>query len=72
MSKPPRRSINSLIRDAISKRYDMKASVSKSGNVTTPYMSFAPVADWWTTRTDAGCIRLYQRHILMFTFSPEN
>lgn len=71
-STPPRRSIESLIREAIGNRYGIRATISKDGKVNAGSMGLAPVSEWYTTRSDALNIRLYQRHILMFTFFSNN
>ena len=70
-SKPPKASIKSLIRRAISNRYDIKVTIAKDGSVSADFMKLSPVDEWYTTRTSAGSVRLYQRHTLMYTFSPE-
>lgn len=70
-NKPPKASIKSLIRKAILNRYDIKATITKDGSVSADFMKLSPVDEWHTTRTSAGSVLLYQRHILMYTFSPE-
>lgn len=70
-NKPPKTSIKSLIRKAIFNRYDIKATIAKDGSVSADFMKLSPVDEWHTTRTSAGSVRLYQRHILMYTFNSE-
>ena len=67
-NKPPKASIRSLIRQAIFNRYGIKAIITKDGKVNAASMGLAPVDEWRTTRSDSGNVRLYQRHVLMFTF----
>lgn len=69
--KPPRQSMRTLIRKAVKNRYDIAAKINSAGDVTADFMRLAPVADWHTTRSDAGSIRLYNRGFLFFTFGPD-
>jgi hypothetical protein len=70
--KPPRQSIRALIRKAIDNRYSMRAQISADGKVcANGWLNFDCVADWHTTRSSSGSVRLYARHVLFFTFGPD-
>lgn len=70
-NKPPKSSIKTLIRRAIDNRYGINASISRDGKVIAGTMGLAPVSEWYTTRSDSCNVRLYQRHVLMYTFNSE-
>lgn len=67
-NKPPKSNIKTLIRRAIDNRYGINASISRDGKVIAGTMGLAPVDEWYTTRSESGNVRLYQRHVLMYTF----
>lgn len=73
------RSINSLVREAYRNRYAFdRVTVSDAGNIQGHWentrqpldpVELGHIDDCRTTRTDTGT-RLYNRHLLVFTFAP--
>lgn len=70
IDKPPRQSIRTLIRKGLKARYSLPVSITTGGEVFAGGLRFSDVSDWRTTRSDAGSVRLYDRHNLIFTFGP--
>lgn len=79
---PPKRSLCSLIRDALKNRYDFpKVTIDGSGDIVaivdlgygkTSKITYGNIRDWSWKRTPSMNIQMIRSGSVIFTFSPDN